>query len=204
MSVAEPTPPAPRTDRGRRRREAVIDAAAELFVEHGYLGTSVDEIGAAAGISGPGLYRHFASKDALLMAVLDQMWLALKPAIQQAAKLPPGEALDALVDAQLALALDQPDAIVLLVRELRHLPDDYRARARRNHRRYLDAWADAICGVHPDLDRDQARSVALAVHGLIDSAAIRRGRPSAEQRTQQRALLRRLAHRVLDAAGDTD
>jgi AcrR family transcriptional regulator len=186
------------TVRGRRRREAVLDAAAALFLEHGFHGTSVDDLGAAAGISGPGLYRHFASKDALLMAVLDRLWAQLRPALDRVGELPPEDAIDLLLEAHLDLALGHPDAVVLLIRELRHLPDDYRARSRRNHRRYVDAWAAAIQGVHPALDLETARSVTLAVHGLIDSAALRPlvltdGPP----RGDQRALLGRLARRVL-------
>jgi AcrR family transcriptional regulator len=190
------------TVRGQRRREAVLDAAAALFLEHGFHGTSVDDLGAAAGISGPGLYRHFASKDALLMAVLDRVWAQLRPALDRAGELPAAQALDVLLDAHLDLVLGQPDAVVLLIRELRHLPDDYRARARRNHRRYVDGWAGAIRGRHPQLDEDESRAVALAVHGLLDSAALRplvhsNGLP----RPAHRALLDRLAREVLDAEG---
>jgi AcrR family transcriptional regulator len=186
------------TVRGQRRREAVLDAAAALFLEHGFHGTSVDDLGAAAGISGPGLYRHFASKDALLMAVLDRLWAQLRPALDRVGELPPEDAIDLLLEAHLDLALGQPDAVVLLIRELRHLPDDYRARSRRNHRRYVDAWASAIHAAHPEIDLETARSVTLAVHGLIDSAALRPlvltdGPP----RGDQRALLGRLARRVL-------
>jgi AcrR family transcriptional regulator len=188
------------TVRGRQRREAVLDAAAALFVEHGFHGTSVDDLGAAAGISGPGLYRHFASKDELLMAVLDRLWGQLKPVLQQVGTLPPEEALDALLDAHLDLALGQPEAVVLLIRELRHLPEDYRDRSRRNHRRYVDAWADAIQATWPGTDRETARSVTLAVHGLIDSATLR---PlvfaDGVSRDDLRPLLERLARDVLRA-----
>jgi AcrR family transcriptional regulator len=188
------------TVRGRQRREAVLDAAAALFVEHGFHGTSVDDLGAAAGISGPGLYRHFASKDELLMAVLDRLWEQLKPVLQRVASLPPDEALEVLLDAHLDLALGQPDAVVLLIRELRHLPADYRDRSRRNHRRYVDAWADVIQATRPATDRATARSITLAVHGLIDSATLRPLVFAHEvSRDDLRALLERLARDVLRA-----
>jgi AcrR family transcriptional regulator len=189
------------TVRGQQRREAVLDAAAALFLEHGFHGTSVDDLGAAAGISGPGLYRHFPSKDALLMAVLDRVWSQLRPALDRVDELPPAAALDALLDAHLDLVLGQPDAVVLLIRELRHLPDDYRARARRNHGRYVDGWAAAIRGRHPQLGADEARAVALAVHGLLDSAALRPlVHPDGLARAAHRTLLDRLAREVLEAA----
>jgi AcrR family transcriptional regulator len=191
------TPPAA-TDRGRRRREVVLDAAEALFLEHGFHGTSMDELGAAAGISGPGLYRHYPSKDALLMAVLDRIWDTLAPAIAEADTLDPGPALDVLLDAQLELACGQPAALVLLLRELRHLPDDYRALAQRNHQRYVDAWTRALRGVHPGLDHAAARGMVLAVHGLIDSSALRPQLDTGLSLDEQRQLLGRLARAVVE------
>lgn len=196
--------PAAPTDRGRRRRAAVLDAAVELFLEHGFHGTSVDDVGAAAGISGPGLYRHFASKDALLMAVLDRLWEELRPAIDAAAgRDDPEQAIDVLLDAHLELVTGQPAALVLLIRELRHLPVDYRELAQRNHRRYVDAWARAIVAAHPSMAHARAQAVALAVHGLVDSAALRsQAVPRGLPRSEQRSLLEHLARAALVAAAD--
>ena len=44
------------------RRELLLQAAADLFSQRGYHAVGIDDIGEAAGISGPGVYRHFASK----------------------------------------------------------------------------------------------------------------------------------------------
>src|SRR3954463_3542383 len=52
------------------RREQILAAAAELFARHGFHGVGIDDIGAAVGISGPALYRHFRSKDAMLGEML--------------------------------------------------------------------------------------------------------------------------------------
>lgn len=54
-----------------RTRAAILAAARTLFVEQGYRATSLREIATAAGISVAGLQRHFATKDVLLIAVLD-------------------------------------------------------------------------------------------------------------------------------------
>lgn len=53
-----------------RTRAAVVSAARQLFVERGYRATSLREIAAAAGISHPGLLRHFSTKDDLLAEVV--------------------------------------------------------------------------------------------------------------------------------------
>ncbi len=139
------------------------------------------------------------------MAVLDRIWERLRPDLDRANELPPEDALELLLQAQLDLAFELPSALVLLVRELRHLPEDYRALALRNHRRYLDAWADALMGVEPGLERDTARGVASAVHGLIDSAALhRRVAPATGSPSRQRRLLEDLARAALAAgAGGT-
>jgi AcrR family transcriptional regulator len=52
------------------RREQILDAAAELFAAKGFHGVSVGELGKACGITGPALYKHFPSKDAVLAEML--------------------------------------------------------------------------------------------------------------------------------------
>src|SRR5664279_3682051 len=52
------------------RRSALLHAAAELFAERGFERVSLEDLGAAVGISGPAVYRHFASKQAVLAALL--------------------------------------------------------------------------------------------------------------------------------------
>ncbi|TRW42949.1 TetR/AcrR family transcriptional regulator [Georgenia yuyongxinii] len=52
------------------RREQILDAAADLFARKGFHGVPIDEIGAAVGITGPALYRHFAGKEAILAEML--------------------------------------------------------------------------------------------------------------------------------------
>jgi AcrR family transcriptional regulator len=68
---------APPTDRRRRlpvaqRRALIVDAAGRLFGEHGFEGTRLDDVAAAAGVTKPILYRHFDSKPALYLALLER------------------------------------------------------------------------------------------------------------------------------------
>jgi AcrR family transcriptional regulator len=155
------------TARGRLRREQIIDAATALFDTKGFHGTSIDEIGASAGITGPGLYRHFAGKDEILLAVFDRIWDLLKGAIDRVQDLEPDEALDELIDTHISLAIDQGPALGLLVRELRHVPDYYQRAAERNDAHYIDTWAEVIIKLHSRLSLDEARMCARALMGLI-------------------------------------
>ncbi len=61
-----------REDAARRTRQAIVAAAAELFLVHGYTGTSLAAIATAAGVARPTVFAAFGSKAALLRQVLDQ------------------------------------------------------------------------------------------------------------------------------------
>ena len=82
MSSEDPRPVEPATTRrtrrakggpaggGPTRREQILTAAAGKFARHGFRGVGIDDIGAAVGITGPALYRHFRNKDAMLAEML--------------------------------------------------------------------------------------------------------------------------------------
>ena len=53
------------TGRSERRRQAIIQAAAEVFLQHGYLGATTDEVAARASVSKQTLYKYFADKQHL-------------------------------------------------------------------------------------------------------------------------------------------
>ncbi len=58
-------------EQSAENRQAILDAAARLFLEHGYGGVGVAEITRAAGFTHGGFYRHFASKEALAAEVTE-------------------------------------------------------------------------------------------------------------------------------------
>ena len=60
----------PRTGRGRASRERIVERAAELFVEHGVAGTSLDDVLAAAGAGKSQLYHYFSGRDELVAAAV--------------------------------------------------------------------------------------------------------------------------------------
>lgn len=69
----------PRLTKGERTSQRLLDAAEYLFAQQGYDGTSLRQIAERAGIQEPGLYNHFAGKQALYEAVL---FRALNPMAQ--------------------------------------------------------------------------------------------------------------------------
>lgn len=67
-------PDRPRSRLTDRKREAIVQAAMAEFREHGFAGTSMDRVAAAAAVSKRTVYNHFPSKDELFIAILWQLW----------------------------------------------------------------------------------------------------------------------------------
>src|SRR5437763_5741637 len=113
-------PPASAT----QRRGAILDAAVALFRERGFHSVGIDEIGTAAGISGPGVYRHFASKGALLVALFDSITERMLIAGEeiQKADCPPVEMLDRLVAFHSATCVDERALLAVWIQDRRSLP----------------------------------------------------------------------------------
>lgn len=190
------------------RREQILKEAARLFAERGFHGVGVDEIGAAVGISGPGLYRHFPGKDAmlaeLLVGISERLLAGGELRVSEDAASHDGSheaLLDALIAGHIDFALDDRPLITLHDRELDRLRDTDRKRVRRLQRQYVEVWVGVVRGLYPDLPEHEARAAVHAVFGLLNSTP-HLGRPGAlPDRTDTAALLHRLARGAFDAAG---
>ncbi|WP_182525189.1 TetR/AcrR family transcriptional regulator [Nocardioides dongkuii] len=153
------------------RREQILATAAELFAARGFHGVSVADLGAACGISGPALYKHFPSKDALLAEMLvsiSEELLAVGRA-RAARAADPTAAVTALIEWHADFALRHRPLIVVQDRDWESLPVAAREQVRALQRAYVDLWADRLRLVHPGLDADTAHAMAHAAFGLINS-----------------------------------
>ncbi|MEJ2886411.1 TetR/AcrR family transcriptional regulator [Actinomycetospora aeridis] len=153
------------------RREALLAAATRLFGEHGYPAVGLGDIGAAAGIAGPSVYRHFATKTDLLLAVLhrgnEALWLGLHHALARA-----GDADDALARLAAdytAFATGNPEIVSVLVSQTIHLPGPERDGLRRSQRAYLAEWVALLTTARPSLPAPEARVLVHAALALINS-----------------------------------
>ncbi|NIH78757.1 MULTISPECIES: TetR/AcrR family transcriptional regulator [Amycolatopsis] len=180
------------------RREEILSAAAELFARHGFHGVGIDDIGAAVGISGPALYRHFRSKDAMLGEMLNSISHYLLDGgtarVEQTSD--PGQALTELVEFHVDFALTHPSLITVQERNLANLTDADRKQVRALQRRYVEVWVKVIRDAVPGVGERQARSAAHAVFGLINSTPYNRHLDDEDLAV----LLRRLALGALQAA----
>lgn len=183
------------------RREQILRVAARLFAKHGFHGVSIAELGAAVGISGPALYRHFPGKEALLGEMLiDISERLLAEGRSLAGRLAdPAELLAALVDFQLDFTLHEPELITVQDRDLANLRDADRHRVRALQRSYVEIWVDALRRLHPDLPVEDARVAAHGAFGLLNSTPHSAFRGTDQARVA--AQLRRMALAALDVPG---
>ena len=180
------------------RREQLLSTAADLFAERGFHGTSVADLGAACGMSGPALYKHFPSKDALLAAMLvsiSEELLAVGTA-RSAAAADPTAALHALIDWHISFALANKSLIVVQDRDWSSLPGEAREKVRTLQRSYVDLWASRLREIAPDLPDVEAHVRAHAAFGLLNSTPHSAFLPEAGMR----AVLHDMAARALGLA----
>jgi AcrR family transcriptional regulator len=156
----------------RSRRDEILEVAVGLFATRGYHGVSMDDIGAAAGVTGPALYHHFAGKEAMLAAALRPVSeRLLAGGRERVAEHPtdPAAALVALVDFQVDFALNNPAVIALHLHELDRLPAEPRREIRRLQRLYVEEWVEVLGALRPEMPAGEARVLAHAAFGLMNS-----------------------------------
>lgn len=160
------------------RRRALLAAAARLFAERGFERVSLDDLGAAVGVSGPAVYRHFAGKQAVLAALLvdasagllDGARAVLDERADGTASIPDARsALTALVAFHVAFAVENPDVIRVQSADLESLAETDRRTVRGLQRQYVELWVDVLEALHPGSARPLLRTRAHAAFGLMNS-----------------------------------
>jgi AcrR family transcriptional regulator len=183
-------PPAPRR---RSRRDEILEIAVGLFAARGYHGVSMDDIGSAAGVTGPALYHHFAGKEAMLVAALIPVSESLLHGGRERVARHLGDAAAALadlIDFHVEFALANPAVIALHLHELDRLPEEPRRQIRRLQRLYVEEWVTVLGTLRPELSAAEARVVAHAAFGLMNSTPFLGGEV---ERRRRAALLRTAA-----------
>ena len=174
-------------------------AAAALGAQRGFDAISMADIGAEAGIVGSGIYRHFDSKTAILVAMADRVMDRLMTAAAQiiAAGLDERETLSMLVRDHIEVALTDRDALAVYHREVRTLPEDERRRLSRSQRHYIEEWVHLLAPLRSDLGDGEVRLAVHAAIGAIQSTLFFRSGLADERLTE---LLVGMAHGCLGTA----
>jgi AcrR family transcriptional regulator len=180
------------------RRQQIMAIAAELFAEKGFHGVSIAELGAACGFSGPAIYRHFRSKDAvlaeMLVSISDELLTEGRRRVRESEDA--GEALRSLIDWHVTFALDHEALIVVQDRDWASLPLEAREKVRETQRKYVEVWVKQLRAIHPDLALKPARASVHAAFGLLNSTP----HSAFLERDEMRGLLADMAARALGCA----
>ncbi|VXB11045.1 TetR/AcrR family transcriptional regulator [Citricoccus sp. K5] len=185
------------------RRQSLLEAAARLFADRGFTSVRLEDLGAACGVSGPAVYRHFPGKTAVLGELLLQVSQDLLDGAHRVAGAEDGarDALTGLVRFQTDFALSHRDVIAVQGREMRHLEPDVRAEVVRLQRDYIEVWAGQLRLLHPDEDHGTAVFRTQAALGLVNSTPHSVRRSPSEQRGR-RTLLEGMALSALLAGSE--
>lgn len=198
-SPAHPDASARRRDPQRRQR--ILAAAAELVAERGYQQVGMSDIGAAAGIVGSGVYRHFDGKSAVLVAMFDRVIddLTRNAAAILDQGLDAGQTLHELVRSHVRTVLDDHTLMRVYYTEIASLPAEDSHRLRRKQRLYIEEWVHELELLRPGLSDAVRRSLVHAATGAIASTLFYR---SGLPREQLAALMTAVAQAALFSSTD--
>jgi AcrR family transcriptional regulator len=166
-----PAPAAAPRRRDPERRQRILAAAAELVAERGYHDVGMSDIGAAAGIVGSGIYRHFDGKSAVLVAMFDRVIddLARAAAEILARGLEPAQTLRELIAAHVRITLEDRMLMRVYHNEIASLPADDNRRLRRKQRIYIEEWVHVLDVLRPEADDAVLRALVHAGIGAVHS-----------------------------------
>src|ERR1044071_9911193 len=198
--TAEQMARTPTSARISSRREEILEIAVGLFAARGYHGVSMDDIGSAAGVTGPALYHHFAGKEAMLVAALIPVSEGLLHGGRDRVTRHPDDAHAALTDLiafHVEFALANPAVIALHMHELDRLPEEPRRQIRRLQRLYVEEWVSVLTALRTDLASPaEARVLAHAAFGLMNSTPFAGAEVESERQAE---LLRQATMAMLQA-----
>ncbi|TFD24541.1 TetR/AcrR family transcriptional regulator [Cryobacterium lyxosi] len=182
------------------RRSALLSAAATLFAQSGFNGVSIEDLGAAVGVSGPAVYRHFSGKQAVLAALLidvsEDLVAGGRTVVTETTDA--AAALGDLVRFHVDFALSNPEVIRVQDRDLDSLAESDRHRVRLLQREYVELWVEVLHRVHPAADEALLRIRAHATFGLLNSTP---HSARVSSRAAERALLEEMALAALGLPG---
>jgi AcrR family transcriptional regulator len=172
-AVDDTEPQGPRKRRPYRRHE-IQRAAIQLFHKKGFAETSMDDIGAAVGMAGPSLYRHFSSKVEILES-------ALRPlehdffddfARVSAATDDPQQRLEELVEVYVHWLADDPVLTAVTMQGRQLVGEEQRRELDKVDRRLLSLWVEAISDARPELEKAEVRVMARGALQLCLTIAL--------------------------------
>jgi AcrR family transcriptional regulator len=161
----------PAKKRRPERRDQILEIAVRLFHQRGFHATGMDDIGEEAGITGPAIYRHFDSKEDILLAATEAWTEHRFAEIDEivATSSSPRETLERLARDHARATVAQPSLSAVILAERRTLAPDARASLERVIRLRIEAWIHALKQMRPELSDAEASVMVFAVFTLMAS-----------------------------------
>lgn len=155
------------------RREALLGAAADLFLHRGFASVSMEDLGEAAGVAAPNIYRYFPGKADILTTLLMRTTSLLATDSTRAVRLAdkPADILPLLLGSYARSTLEHTELVALTLSESAHLPGAHADAFTDAHEEYLTQWTQAITEHHPKLTTTQTRVITLAAMTVINDAS---------------------------------
>jgi AcrR family transcriptional regulator len=188
--------------RGPERKAQLLKVARKVFGTNGFHGVSMDDVAKEAGVTKPILYDHFDSKEALYLALLDADAQSLEEKIREALAAPTGnrERIRASFQAYFDFVDEHAEGFRLMMQETVGTDDVFRSNVGKVRDHIMSEVSDLIVRESQGrLDRQEADDVALALVGMVETAARRDPGGAKERRTRTVDTLVRLAWRGITA-----
>ena len=155
------------------QRDLILARAAELFADHGYTATSMNDIAAACGVSKAGLYHYYRDKRELLFQItvghVGRLEQFVVEVLRETADAEPDARLRALILRFVREYADAQSEHRVLTEDVRFLEEHERVQVQEPQRRVVAAFADAIAAVRPNLARNELdRPLAMLLFGMIN------------------------------------
>lgn len=160
MSVVTPT-----------RANDLLSAAAQLFAQHGYPGTSMSQLAAACGLSKPALYHYVPDKAELLARICEAHVEKLAQLVREVREqgLEPEARLRELVRRFLAVYVGARHEHRVLTEDLKFLPEPRQQGIREREREVVNGFAEALAALQPALQpAGLAKPVTMLLFGMIN------------------------------------
>ena len=171
--------------------EKIVQRAAEIFRAHGS-SVGIGDVMKELGLTHGGFYRHFASKDELLIAAVAQGFLEMADRLERvAAKAAPGKELAAIISAYLSPEhLRHPESwcvLATLAPELGRLPAGVRKRLDHAMQQYMQRLSRFTPGAN---DAERSQSFLILFSGMAGAIAMARALGDKESRDRVIGLSR--------------
>lgn len=153
---------------------AILNGAMQVFLEQGYMGTTMDRVAAAAGVSKPTVYSHFHDKETLFNALIEQFvqkthWATLPPEMLHPSAVPPETVLRQLANSVLDSCMNNAEKITfirLILGESGRFPELGRAFVQHMDKPILDALTQYL-SAYPQLKLADPRAAAYMFAGTL-------------------------------------